>query len=252
MGRRAGRRRKRSTWWHTSIRWVAPGSWPGWRTHRRCSAWTPRKRSARGIFAIAPFHGSSCRCRCSARSCRPASWPVIRCAASKRSRGIAELSRSGRQGGRAGGGEPVARAARSRRVGGFSDAALSRVLWNGVPGSSMPGWHEHAVPELLALAVFVRTLGPAENPDMPLTAVEKTQARKLFTENCARCHGAKGRGDGLAAAALAPAPTDFTAVRATLAYAEQAPRGACPAPQWCRGRASYPRSSAGCWRRYVR
>jgi mono/diheme cytochrome c family protein len=86
----------------------------------------------------------------------------------------------------------------------------------------MPAWHEHSLQELLALAVYVHTLGPAAGAAEPLAAAEQTLARKLFTENCARCHGATGRGDGLAAAALAPAPTDFTAIHATPAYAEQA------------------------------
>lgn len=102
----------------------------------------------------------------------------------------------------------------------FADAALSEALWHGVRGSSMPGWHDHSTHELRALAVFVRTLGPrqAEVGKLPISA----QAGKLYADNCARCHGSAGRGDGLAAAALAPRPTDFTRIQPTPAYAERA------------------------------
>jgi cytochrome c oxidase cbb3-type subunit I/II len=99
----------------------------------------------------------------------------------------------------------------------FADAALSEVLWHGVPGSSMPGWHDHSAHELRALAVFVRTLGPRDRT----AAAPPAEAGKLFADNCARCHGSTGHGDGLAAAALAPRPTDFTRVQPTLAYAER-------------------------------
>jgi cytochrome c oxidase cbb3-type subunit I/II len=101
----------------------------------------------------------------------------------------------------------------------FGDAALSEALWHGVPGSSMPGWYEHSTHELRALAVFVRTLGPGPAVGPFPT---QSQAGKLYAENCARCHGNRGRGDGLAAAALAPPPTDFTRVQPTRSYAEQA------------------------------
>jgi cbb3-type cytochrome oxidase subunit 1/cbb3-type cytochrome oxidase cytochrome c subunit/mono/diheme cytochrome c family protein len=103
----------------------------------------------------------------------------------------------------------------------FSDAALSKALWHGVRGSAMPGWHEHSTQELLALAVFVRGLEDVPAPP-PLTEIERAHAGKLYAANCARCHGSAGRGDGTAAAALAPAPTDFTAVRSSHAYAEHA------------------------------
>jgi cytochrome c oxidase cbb3-type subunit I/II len=104
----------------------------------------------------------------------------------------------------------------------FSDMALSTTLWHGVPGSAMPGWHDHSSMELRALAVFVRTLEVrSERAEPPLSQADRTKAGKLYAENCARCHGGNGRGDGITAAALAPAPTDFGEVRPSLAYAEQ-------------------------------
>lgn len=39
------------------------------------------------------------------------------------------------------------------------------------------------------------------------------QGAKLAQVNCATCHGAKGKGDGAAAAALTPKPADWTSKR---------------------------------------
>jgi len=39
------------------------------------------------------------------------------------------------------------------------------------------------------------------------------QGAKIATVNCASCHGAKGKGDGVAAAALTPKPADWTSSR---------------------------------------
>ncbi len=105
----------------------------------------------------------------------------------------------------------------------FSDAALSRVLWGGARGSSMPGWHELPVNDLRALAAHVRTLEerpPQAEREPVLSAEERGQAELLYATNCVTCHGPRGQGDGTAAGALAPRPTDFGQVRPSLAYAE--------------------------------
>src|SRR5262249_24207140 len=105
----------------------------------------------------------------------------------------------------------------------FSDAALSRSLWEGVRGSSMPGWHELPVNDLRALAAHVRSReadGRAAKRAPPLAAGQQARAEKLLVKNCAMCHGPRGRGDGTGAGALAPRPTDFGQVRPSLAYAE--------------------------------
>lgn len=39
------------------------------------------------------------------------------------------------------------------------------------------------------------------------------QGEKVAKVNCASCHGAKGKGDGAAAAALSPKPADWTSKR---------------------------------------
>ncbi len=105
----------------------------------------------------------------------------------------------------------------------FSDPALSRALWHGVPGSSMPGWHGLPANDLRALAAHVRSLEARVTPadkEPPLSEAEQGNALKVYLKNCASCHGPQGRGDGTAAGALAPRPTDFGQVRPSLAYAE--------------------------------
>lgn len=39
---------------------------------------------------------------------------------------------------------------------------------------------------------------------------EADEGKRLFTENCAQCHGTSGRGNGPWAASFSPAPTDLT------------------------------------------
>jgi cbb3-type cytochrome c oxidase subunit I len=106
----------------------------------------------------------------------------------------------------------------------FSDAALSRALWEGVRGSSMPGWHELPANDLRALAAHVRSLEserPPANTEPSLSAAEQLEAERLYGKNCAMCHGPQGHGDGTAAGALAPKPTDFRHERPSLGYAEE-------------------------------
>jgi cbb3-type cytochrome c oxidase subunit I/cbb3-type cytochrome c oxidase subunit II len=104
----------------------------------------------------------------------------------------------------------------------FSDRLLSDLLWNGVPGSSMPRFHELPASELKSLVVYVRSLEPEPQEKDALTAVERQRAEGLYGKNCVSCHGYQGRGDGLSAAVLAPRPTNFQQEQPTLAYAENA------------------------------
>jgi mono/diheme cytochrome c family protein len=48
-----------------------------------------------------------------------------------------------------------------------------------------------------------------KNP-LPADAKIVDQGQKVAQINCATCHGAKGKGDGVAAAALSPKPADWT------------------------------------------
>lgn len=47
---------------------------------------------------------------------------------------------------------------------------------------------------------------------MTADAASRARGRKLFQAHCAACHGMHGRGDGPAAAALDPKPTDLAAM----------------------------------------
>lgn len=49
-------------------------------------------------------------------------------------------------------------------------------------------------------------------PVSPKAAPDLERAAELYQTQCAACHGAEGRGDGPAGAAMEPAPTDFTEV----------------------------------------
>ena len=48
-----------------------------------------------------------------------------------------------------------------------------------------------------------------KNP-LPADAATVAQGKKVAETNCVSCHGAKGKGDGVAAVALNPKPADWT------------------------------------------
>jgi mono/diheme cytochrome c family protein len=86
-----------------------------------------------------------------------------------------------------------------------------------------PGWHELPANDLRALAAYVNSLESERSPaktEPLLSTEEQVKAEKLYVTNCAMCHGPQGRGDGTAAGALAPKPTDFRQERPSLGYAE--------------------------------
>jgi mono/diheme cytochrome c family protein len=74
----------------------------------------------------------------------------------------------------------------------------------------MPPWHQLPTEDLRALVAYIQSL------HAPTAAAPSTQDVKnladggsLFVANCASCHGGRGAGNGPAAGALAPPPTNF-------------------------------------------
>jgi len=71
---------------------------------------------------------------------------------------------------------------------------------------------------VLALASVAYAQAPWEAPaaektkknPLPADAKVVDQGQKIAQINCVTCHGAKGKGDGVAAAALSPKPADWT------------------------------------------
>lgn len=101
----------------------------------------------------------------------------------------------------------------------FSDERLSGVLWNGIPGSSMPPWRQLPAEDLRALIAYVQSLGVPGAPSTSQETASVDQGKALFASNCASCHGDRGSGDGPTAGALVPPPTNFGLKQPTLSRA---------------------------------
>jgi cytochrome c oxidase cbb3-type subunit 2/cytochrome c oxidase cbb3-type subunit I/II len=97
----------------------------------------------------------------------------------------------------------------------FSDERVSSVLWNGIPGSSMPPWRQLPAEDLRALVAYIQSLAARTAPSTWKEAAGADQGKALFAANCASCHGDQGHGNGPAAGALAPPPTNFRLKRPT-------------------------------------
>jgi len=97
----------------------------------------------------------------------------------------------------------------------FSDERVSGVLWNGIPGSSMPPWRQLPAEDLRTLIAYVQSLGVPSAPSRSPETASVDQGKALFAANCASCHGDQGSGNGPAAGALAPPPTNFNVKRPT-------------------------------------
>jgi cytochrome c oxidase cbb3-type subunit I/II len=91
----------------------------------------------------------------------------------------------------------------------FSDERVSSVLWNGVAGSAMPPWRQLPAEDLRALVAYVQSLQVSHGAPSTQDAASLGLGKALFAATCASCHGENGAGNGPAAAALAPAPTNF-------------------------------------------
>lgn len=84
-------------------------------------------------------------------------------------------------------------------------AALARELEQAVDAKAAPSEIARITDQMTARLLELPALAvvPADLPDLEAAAA-------TYKERCASCHGAHGEGDGPAAAALTPAPTDFT------------------------------------------
>jgi cytochrome c oxidase cbb3-type subunit I/II len=91
----------------------------------------------------------------------------------------------------------------------FTDQRLSAVLWNGVYGSAMPAWREYSERDLRDMVAFIQQQPRPAETQAPPDPDSAAKAQRLFVEHCSSCHGEQGDGQGPAAAALAPAPTNF-------------------------------------------
>jgi mono/diheme cytochrome c family protein len=104
----------------------------------------------------------------------------------------------------------------------YSSRRLAESLWNGVAGTSMPGWRDHSVDHLSALAEFVRGLSAAAAEAPPPAAGANDPGARVYAEHCVQCHGERGGGDGFLAAALPIAPTNFRSQQASQAASTRA------------------------------
>jgi cytochrome c oxidase cbb3-type subunit 2/cytochrome c oxidase cbb3-type subunit I/II len=91
----------------------------------------------------------------------------------------------------------------------FSDERLSSVLWNGVAGSAMPPWRQLPTEDLQALVAYIHSLHLPGAAPSTQEATTLDEGKSLFAADCASCHGDTGAGNGPAAGALAPSPTNF-------------------------------------------
>jgi mono/diheme cytochrome c family protein len=109
----------------------------------------------------------------------------------------------------------------------YSIAGLSKALWNGSAGTSMPAWRDLPQSDLAAVAAVVRGFH-APQPEPELTPDILTLGERVYREHCAQCHGDTGAGDGSAADQFTVAPTNFRTQRPALAASLNAVREGVP------------------------
>ncbi|MBI1343615.1 MAG: c-type cytochrome [Terrimonas sp.] len=73
----------------------------------------------------------------------------------------------------------------------------------------LPGFFSEAAAQAKPAWNYPASANTLKNPLAGNTSVLK-EARILYLNNCAPCHGKSGKGDGIAAAALNPKPADHT------------------------------------------
>ena len=118
----------------------------------------------------------------------------------------------------------------------YSAGRLTRILWSGVPGSAMPRWNRLSAADLQAVEAYVRTIKAGDlTRDASVNTNLIEQGRDLYRQNCTGCHGMEGAGNGPAAGALAPSPTNFHEERPAEEHALQVVKEGLPGtamPPW--------------------
>lgn len=96
-----------------------------------------------------------------------------------------------------------------------TDDDLFRIVTDGMPGTSMPGWPRLSDEERHAVVAYIKTFSKnferATAPPLEIAMVDRVapseesvaEGRKIFEMlECAKCHGQQGRGDGPSALTL--------------------------------------------------
>jgi cbb3-type cytochrome oxidase cytochrome c subunit len=100
---------------------------------------------------------------------------------------------------------------------------LSFALWNGIAGTAMPAWRDLSAQDLSAAASVVRQFHAAQQePNLPENIQQL--GGQVYKDHCAQCHGENGGGDGSAVSEIDMVPTNFRAVRPSLAQSLRALR----------------------------
>jgi DMSO reductase family type II enzyme heme b subunit len=96
---------------------------------------------------------------------------------------------------------------------GPTDADLFRIITEGMPGTSMPGWRMLPEKDRWNLVAYLKTFAPAAFTEAPKvlalpqevasSAASIARGKEMFEAiECHKCHGAAGRGDGPSAPEL--------------------------------------------------
>jgi mono/diheme cytochrome c family protein len=119
----------------------------------------------------------------------------------------------------------------------FSTAALTAAVTRGVPATAMPGYPDLPADDLRAIVMFSQQLfdAAAHQPSAPPSVADQAQAKSLYAQNCAACHGATGAGDGPLAATAPRPPANFRSIQPARSTAAQIIADGVPAttmPPW--------------------
>ena len=96
-----------------------------------------------------------------------------------------------------------------------TDADLTKVIKEGLPYTSMPGWPQISDPDIQNIIYYLKTMSPAwQNPNSFAEAITIPSPPEMTDESiangselyvlqgCGACHGTLGRGDGMSAKTL--------------------------------------------------